>query len=620
MGQVTVTPTGQSLNVTASSSYAGGPVSLGASLGLLCTVAADNLALLALGVTWLRDGRHVIAAMDRNGVVLPAAAIAASNGSSGGGAEVGLERTGEGQYRLSLRGAAARDSGAYTCRVRASVGGDSGRWYQVAERTSAPVVVEVAQIKPTLSLALSAVRDPQATSDPLELVCHVTNIAHLPPVGRLGVTWKHTPTPGTDVQPARTIGSLDHHGNLIPGPGDADRFAAGVMSLRRVEPDTFKLILLRAQEVDMGQYVCNVSAWLPDRQGGVAKLAEHLSAPLSVSWTPKRPSMGVVAERQREASGGGATFEMSCTVAPKNLPGAGFSVLVQSQESIEGAVRTIMNLSPDNVLHYGGATDPQRRDSLMLTKSGRLEFRFRLAGVQLADRGFYWCDVHAWTKPADGGAGGTWTEATSAESNKVRIDFQENGPSFAVAIQSDRSSVFPWETAKMECALSVSGSAPKSDDVAYEVSWFFSRLRGGSAPALLAAVDRYGVVRGGAGGRNTSSDVSVERRDANTFLLRVHGTQDSDSGEYHCSATPWYLSASTGAWTQAQELTSPAVFLTVRFAVWESLKLPLLYGSMASLGVGIFSLVLGLLCAHCCCRNTLHTPRSRNKLMDLEMD
>lgn len=37
-------------------------------------------------------------------------------------------------------------------------------------------------------------------------------------------------------------------------------------------------------------------------------------------------------------------------------------------------------------------------------------------------------------------------------------------------------------------------------------------------------------------------------------------------------------------------------------------------------GVGLFSLVLGLVCAHCCCRNTTHTPRSRNKLMDLEMD
>lgn len=85
--------------------------------------------------------------------------------------------------------------------------------------------------------------------------------------------------------------------------------------------------------------------------------------------------------------------------------------------------------------------------------------------------------------------------------------------------------------------------------------------------------------------------------------------------------------------------------------VWESLRLPLLYGVAASIGnvtppppplsdsslrylalrflsfllssssgVGLFSLVFGLVCAHCCCRNTAHTPRSRNKLMDLEMD
>lgn len=64
------------------------------------------------------------------------------------------------------------------------------------------------------------------------------------------------------------------------------------------------------------------------------------------------------------------------------------------------------------------------RDNLVLTKSGPSEFRFRLAGVQLSDRGFYWCDITAWTKQQPGQ---TWTRATSAESNKVRIDFQENG-------------------------------------------------------------------------------------------------------------------------------------------------------------------------------------------------
>lgn len=167
------------------------------------------------------------------------------------------------------------------------------------------------------------------------------------------------------------------------------------------------------------------------------------------------PTLNVVAKRIREASVGGATFEMSCSVATENLGPAGYSVLVQSQESLDSNVRTIMTLSPDNVLQHGGVTDPNRRyppghmstqpltnvsfilkythrsvcpprDSLVLTKSGPAEFRFRLGGVQLSDRGYYWCDITAWTKQQPGQ---TWTKATNAESNKVRIDFQENGES-----------------------------------------------------------------------------------------------------------------------------------------------------------------------------------------------
>lgn len=130
-----------------------GLVSLGQTLSLLCQVTADNLALLALGITWLRDGRHVIAAMDRNGVVAPTAV--ASNGSSG---EVGLERTGASRYRLVLSGVSGRDSGAYTCRVRAFIartpGG--GSWYQAAEKTSDPVTVRVAQISEYSVVTLSA--------------------------------------------------------------------------------------------------------------------------------------------------------------------------------------------------------------------------------------------------------------------------------------------------------------------------------------------------------------------------------------------------------------------------------------------------------------------------------
>ncbi|XP_051797626.1 prostaglandin F2 receptor negative regulator [Acanthochromis polyacanthus] len=617
MGTIAVIPTGRSLSVKASSSSSPSSSSLqlspGDTMTLLCSVAADNLASVAPEVTWLADGRELIT-MERSGVV-------ASNGSRR--AEASLERTAAGEYRLVVRGVGGPDGGIYTCRVRAFIGkegrssGGGGRWHMVAEKTSSPLTVKVSDIKPSFTVTLEASQSPQMTAEPTELACHVTNITQLPPGGRLGVSWEHTTLPGVgdDPQTSHTIASLDSSGNLSPGPMYAERLKTGVLSLSRVQPNTFKLRFLRTEEIDMGQYVCNVSSWSVNSQGVLLRTAVYESSPLTVRWDTKRPSLNVVAKRIREASVGGATFEMSCSVSTENVGEAGYSVLIQSQDSLDSNVRTIMTLSPDNVMQHGGATDPNRRDSLVLTKSGPAEFRFRLAGVQLSDRGFYWCDITAWTKQQPGQ---TWTKATSSESNKVKIDFQENGPSFSIAIQSDASSVYPWETAKMECSLSVSGSSPKTDDLAYEVTWFFTRLRGGQTTTQVATVDRFGVVRKML--RNSSSDVSVERKDTHTYLLNIFGTQDSDSGEYHCIATPWYLSASTGAWTEAGELMSSRVFLTVKFAVWDSLKLPLFYGAAASLGVGLFSLVFGLVCAQCCCRNTMHTPRSRNKLMDLEMD
>ncbi|XP_050922067.1 prostaglandin F2 receptor negative regulator isoform X2 [Lates calcarifer] len=623
MGTVRVIPAGQSLSVKAapssSPSSTSQVLSPGDTLTLLCSVTADNLQALALEVTWLAGDRDIVT-MERSGVVISNTSAGGAQGKRG---DASLERMGAGEYRLGVRGVSSEDGGEYTCRVRAFIdkGGKStgggGRWHMAAEKKSSPVSIKVAQIKPSFTLTLEPVLNPQMTAEPTELACHVTNITHLPLGGRLGVKWEHTTLPGIgdDPQTSNHIGSLDGNGNLLPGSMYSERLKSGAMSLTRVQPNTFKLRILRTQEIDMGLYVCTVSAWGVSSQGDMMKTSEYQSSPVTVRWDTKRPTLNVVAKRIREASVGGSTFEMSCTVATENLREAGYSVLIQSQESLQSNVRTIMTLSPDNVLQHGGATDPNRRDSLVLTKSGAAEFRFRLAGVQLSDRGYYWCDITAWTKQQPGQA---WTKATSAESNKVRIDFQENGPSFSIDIQSDDTSVYPSKTAKMECSLSVSGSSPKTDDLAYEVRWFFTRLRGGQTTTQVASVDRFGIVKTET--RNSSSEISIERIDTHKYLLNIFGTQDSDSGEYYCMATPWYLSASTGAWTQAGELTSSRVFLTVQFAVWDSLKLPLLYGAAASLGVGLFSLVLGLVCAQCCCRNTTHTPRSRNKLMDLEMD
>lgn len=44
------------------------------------------------------------------------------------------------------------------------------------------------------------------------------------------------------------------------------------------------------QEVDMGQYVCTVSAWGANSHGDMVKTAEHQSSPQTVRWLTKRTS------------------------------------------------------------------------------------------------------------------------------------------------------------------------------------------------------------------------------------------------------------------------------------------------------------------------------------------
>uniref|UniRef100_A0A3Q3GL49 Prostaglandin F2 receptor inhibitor b n=1 Tax=Labrus bergylta TaxID=56723 RepID=A0A3Q3GL49_9LABR len=553
--------------------------------------------------------------------------------------DISVERLQDNQVELKVAEVKSTDAGFYWCQTPSTDSVISGNYEAKVKLIVIPNTLRVSPLAPAPVV-------PEGSD--IILSCNVTRELTQPTY--LSVTW--SVKRGSTSEDILVFGP---QGDVAVGPKYARRYADGGIRLVPGKNGVFELVVTRATpsddglyecngtewthedggrwvkivqsaremgtvavtptgelEVDMGQYVCSVSAWTLTSQGDLMKSSEHQSAALTVRWATKPPTLNVVAKPVREASVGGATFEMSCTVSTENIREAGYSVLIQSQDSLQSTVRTIMTLSPDSVVQHGGATDPARRDSLVLVKSGPAEFRFRLNGVQLSDRAFYWCAITALNKQQ---SGHTWTKVTS-ESNKVRIDFQENGPSFAIAIQSDASTVYPWETAKMECSLSVSGSSPKTDDLAYEVRWFFTRLRGGQTTVQVASVDRFGVLRKDA--RNSSSDVSVERKDTHTYQLNIHGTQDSDSGEYHCVATPWYLSASTGAWTQAAELTSSRVFLTVKFAVWESLKLPLLYGVSAS--VGVFSLVLGLVCAQCCCRNTTHTPRSRNKLMDLEMD
>lgn len=128
------------------------------------------------------------------------------------------------------------------------------------------------------------------SGDPTELECKVMNVTNLR-TGRLGVSWLYRDVqPGDTPVSTHTIASLDENGNLVPGKTYKSRVEAGLITLTRTEPSTFKLRLLRTTETDAGEYTCAVMAWVPSRHGNWKKVAEHVTPAHKVSFANKRKS------------------------------------------------------------------------------------------------------------------------------------------------------------------------------------------------------------------------------------------------------------------------------------------------------------------------------------------
>ncbi|XP_060754600.1 prostaglandin F2 receptor negative regulator isoform X2 [Neoarius graeffei] len=508
--------------------------------------------------------------------------------------EMRLHLDNTGSYSLVLSGTLPADQGMYLCTAKQWTR-EEGTWNSIQEKSE--VIGEVAVIPTAESFTVQVLDSPILNiGDNLNLTCLVS-ADDLAALG-LEVTWLLN---GTQI-----LAHLSRDGVVAK--------TSDIFSISQVAEGEFRLDIHSVELSDKGLYSCRVRAWIQKSWNTWYRAAEKTSTPVQVVVIPRGPVISVIAHHKQQATFIGSTFEMSCLAKLKNLwKGVALSVLIMVQYDVDSPSRKVASLSPDLVLTLEDWIDPSRQKSLSLVKTGSMEFLFRILNVQMMDRGFYSCEVAAWTKPDKN----NWEEVVKGESNKVHINFKLTKPSFDLYITSDTTSVYPWETVKMDCIIGASGTS-NTDNVAYEIRWYRNHLRTSDSLVLLASMDRWGVVRKSP--RNDTSDCSVERLRTQTFVLTIHGTQDSDAGEYYCTATPWIRSTTTEDWIQEPEVISEKVFLYVRFAVWDSMKLPLLYGTCTSLTVGLFSLILGLLCSLCCFRNTTqttHTPHTRIKLLKI---
>ncbi|XP_017312318.2 prostaglandin F2 receptor negative regulator isoform X2 [Ictalurus punctatus] len=508
--------------------------------------------------------------------------------------EMHLHMDNTGSYSLVLSGAVPADQGVYVCTVKQWTR-EQGTWNRIQEK--AKVIGQVAVITTAESLTVQVLDSTIFnTGDNLNLTCLVS-ADDLAALG-LEVTWLLNDT--------QVLTHLSRDGVVAK--------TSDMFSINRVGEGEFRLEIHSIELSDMGLYSCRVRAWIQQSWGKWYQAAEKTSAPVQVVITPKGPVIGVIARHNRQATFSGSTFEMNCLAKLKNLSeSVALSVIILVQYGVGAPTRKLASLSPDLVLKLEDWHESSRQNGLSLVKTGNTEFLFRIQSVQMMDRGFYSCEVAAWTRPD----GNNWVEITKGESNKIQINFEHTSPSFDLLISSDTTSVYPWETVKIDCNIGVSGTS-NTDNVAYEIRWYQSHLRESDNFVLLASVDRWGVVRKSI--RNDTSDCSLERLGTQRFVLTIHGTQDSDAGEYYCTATPWIRSTTTADWRKEPEIRSKRAFLNVKFALWDSMKLPLLYGTCTSLSVGLFSVILGLLVSLCCCRNKSGTDlirHSTHRLIDM---
>ncbi|KAK2850225.1 hypothetical protein Q7C36_009008 [Tachysurus vachellii] len=604
MGNVQVTPLAQSLVVSLEKNVT---LSVEDTLNLTCSVAANGLLSLGMEVIWLvkgissSDSQRVLLHVGRDGQVLSGSEL------------VAMSRVQPGFYRLLIPKVQPSDSGLYSCQIKCWLPQGSGGWYQAAEKTSDPIQVLVTQLEPDFKVGLTAPKIPEFTDDPTELLCVVTNLVNMPD-GSLGVTWSYANMPEDASKDITTIATIDQLGVLVPGVTYQQQLGNGNIAVTRSGLTTFKLQLLQTQDKDMGLYYCSVAAWTRGRQGEWNKAKEIKSNSVKIQWSSKTPLLSVAAEKVREASTSGSPFEMSCQMTSQNIQNPSYSVLIRYEEMAGGKTRKVLSLSADSVLQLEEGVVPSRADGVALEKTGPLEYRFRLNSAQVSDRGFYFCDVTAWTRDQSN----TWKSGVSAKSNKIQLNFTDTGPVFNVSIFSDSSQIMPGDTVKMECIMSVYGATSNTGEVAYDVDWFQSpalALENGAVP--LISMDHWGVVKKSRG--NESEQCSIQRTDRDTFVLHLYHVQDRDIGEYYCTAKLWHFSPDTRLWREGQKITSGPVYLSINLPLWDSMKNPVLYGLAAALLVGLLSIVLGLITSRCCfSRNPMHTPRS--KLMELEMD
>uniref|UniRef100_A0A667HZA7 Prostaglandin F2 receptor negative regulator n=1 Tax=Lynx canadensis TaxID=61383 RepID=A0A667HZA7_LYNCA len=591
-------------------------VAEGKGLDLTCNITTDRADDVRPEVTWYFSrtpdgawpGAPVLARLDRDSLVHSSPHVALSHVDAR-------------SYHLLVRDVSKENSGYYFCHVALWAPGHNRSWHKVAEARSAPASVDVTWLEPDYQVYLNASKVPEFSDDLTELECRIVDMKSLQASVRFTVSWYYRVNRRSDdLVASELLAVMNGDWTLKYGDRSKQRAQDGDFIFSKERTDTFSFRIQRTTEEDRGSYYCAVSAWTKQRNDSWVKSKDVFSKPVNIFWASEDSVLVVKARQPKPFFAAGNTFEMTCKVSSKNIKSPRYSVLITAEKPVgdlssPNETKYIISLDQDSVVKLENWTDASRVDGVVLEKVQEDEFRYRMYQTQVSDAGLYRCVVTAWSPVR----GSLWREAATSLSNPIEIDFQTAGPIFNASVHSDTPSVIRGDLIKLFCIIAVEGGALDPDDMAFDVSWFAVHSFGlDKAPVLLSSLDRKGIVT--TAERDRKSELSLERVGVLEFLLRVHGSEDQDFGNYYCSVTPWVRSP-TGSWQKEAEIYSKPIFVTVKMDVLNAFKYPLLIGVGLSTVIGLLSCLIGYCSSHWCCKKEVQeTRRERRRLMSMEMD
>lgn len=573
---IRVQPLAQTLNVSAS----GGTLMLnkGDEIDLVCSVTgADDFSV---EVGWYFSTSLPTDTQSSKLLVHMNLAAIVNNSDF-----VTLNRISGSEYRLRVQQADEGDSGYYYCAASVWVPHTNGLKRNAAAKTSDPLHVTVTLLDPTYTVLSRSLRMPNSSGDAAELECEVLDL-HNADEAKLTVAWTFKPNVSNGVAgESGLIAEMDQDWTLKLNPRYNERAQKGEITFTKPMPHTFKFQMQHASVSDRGEYFCNISAWVKQRGNTWMKKQEILSSAIVMVWKTEDPVLSVMATEEKPAAAMGHTFEMTCSVSAEHVAVPYYSVAVAMNEPASIDSKRLISLTRESVVKLEQWDVKDRPEDIILEKVSDQEFRFRLYRTQFSDQGSYYCLVQAWIQDHNG----LWAEAVSNNSNPIAVAFTTAAPRFNVTLESKRPHVHQGETLEMYCVVDLL-DIPSTSDVLYEVEWYFQGIHFNATLSPLVMVDRGSVVtyQEDFGTRG----ISVERVSMHSFRLRAHCVDRGFTGDYFCKVTPW-IKYEAEKWVQIPPQESAQLSMRIDISVLDSFKMPLLYGVVSALLVGILACTIG---------------------------